>query len=440
MRVRYRTADNLKSNISSNNKLSVIGKIFLAVFFVVLFEGAIRKWISPALTVPLVFLRDCLVLFGVFWALKFNKFITKNIVFKALVGWTVIVVLWGLLQLIINNNSPFIYLIGLRFWLLYLWFGCVSALAMTEHDFNVIKKTLMLVILYTAPLILIQFYSSPSAFINRQVDGDEDKVFRLTADFVRTTGLFSFTLGQTTLLAMVSPFVLSSLVGSGYLFRRKGMVVLIFIALAISTMLSGSRSALLMFFIMFMAMILFEFFFSKKKRNATKVIILILSLAVVVSVPFLFSSAFDATAERVVSANESEVLSDRVVTLFLGEPEIRERASFIGYGLGMGTNLVGFLSNTQFALGEAETGRILMEGGLIGFMFVFFKIAIILVAIKKAFFISRRTGDSLPILLWVTLLVAIFSWSIIGQLTANALGYMFFGLGLASFRYAGFKK
>lgn len=422
-------------------KISTIGKIFLAVFFVVLFEGAIRKWISPALTVPLVLLRDCLALYGIYWAFSRGKVKTTNGIFKFLIWWTVILVSWGLFQLIVNQNSLFIYFIGLRFWLLYLWFACIAAVAMTEYDFRVIIKTIMLVVLCITPLIVLQFYSSPSAFINKQVEDDDEKVFKLTADFVRTTGLFSFTLGQSTLLAIASPFVLSALMGVNYFLKKnKLMPVMIFIALCICTMLSGSRAALAMFVIIFMTMVFVEIFFFKRKRNSSKLVVLIISLAIVVLVPFLFTSALNATTERVVSASESEALDERIAVIFLGEPKIREKLSFIGHGFGMGTNLVGALSKTQFALGEAETGRVLMEGGVIGFVFIFLKFAILLVAIKKSFFIARSTGNTLPILLWISLIFAMLSWSIIGQLTVNALGYMFFGLGITALRFAGARK
>jgi len=421
-------------------KVSIMGKIFLVVFFIVLFEGAIRKWISPSLTNPLVLTRDVLALYGVYWALNRNKLKTGSLIFKILLLWTAVVVLWGLVQLIFNQNPPLIYLIGLRFWLLYLWFACAAAVAMTENDFRIIIKVIMIITLCMTPLIVLQFYSPPGAFINKQIGGDEDKVFLLAANVVRTTGFFSFTAGQSTLLAVVTPFVLSVLMGTTKFFKNKWLPIAVFLALTTCTMLSGSRSALATFIILFAIMIFLETFFAKGKSETKKFLVIALSLAVIMTIPFIFSTALDATTERVVSANESEPFFDRIQSMFFGEPGSQDAITFIGYGLGMGTNFVGILSNTKFALGETEIARTLMEGGIVGFIFVAFKISVVIIAFRKAFYIVRKTGNKLPFLLWVVLIIALFSWSIIGQLTINALGYILFGLGLASFRFSENKK
>jgi len=419
---------------AAKQRVSTIGKLFLAVFFIVLFEGAIRKWVSTSLTNPLVIMRDGLALYGVYWALNRNKIKSSSLIFKTLLIWTTVVVLWGILQLIVNQNSPFLYIIGLRFWLLYLWFGCATAVSITENDFRVIIKTIMLVTLCMMPLIVLQFYSPPGAFINKQLDDDADKVFRLAGDVVRTTGLFSFTAGQSTLLATVTPFVLSALMGSIQPFRYKFFPVVIFIALAVCTMLSGSRSALATFIILFITMVTIEVFFNTEKNSVKKFLILTSSLILIITVPIIFSAALDATTERVVLANESESLSGRLQSIFFGEPTSHEAINFIGHGIGMGTNYAGIISNTQFALGETEAARILLEGGIVGFIFIALKIIIIITALKKSFYIIKKYNNTLPLLLWITLTLSLLSWSIIGQLTINALGYLFLGLGIASIR------
>lgn len=415
-------------------KPSTMGKVFVAIFLMVVFEGSLRKWVSSDLTVPLVLLRDGLAIYGIYWAMSRGKLVDTQAGTQALWLWTAAVVLWGLLQLMVNQSSLVVYVVGLRFWLLYLWFAYAAAVSITEFDFSYITKTMLKVMLLIVPLVILQFYQPPGAFINQQVDGDEDRVFRLTADIVRTTGTFSFTTGHTTFLAVVSPFVLAALTSGTQFFKKKWMPVLIFIGLTIATMLSGSRAALIMFGLLFFIYILISLLYAKGTNKGNQLFLLFGAVLILLIVPYIFSNAVDATRERVTLAGDSEVLSERIMSIFFGEPEIYDRLTFFGLGLGAGSNFVGGLSETEFTLGETEAARTILEGGLLGFAFIGIKLLVIFIGLRKSILIAQSTGNSLPLLLWFTLALALFTWSIIGQLTVNALGYMLLGLGVASLR------
>lgn len=422
------------SAMDSKSVLSFMGKLYVAVFFVVVLEGALRKWVSADLTIPLVLLRDGLSTYGIFWAMRNGKLPINETATQALWLWTACCAVWGLLQVLVNQSSILIYIVGLRFWLLYLWFAYAAAVSLSEIDLVIFIKILLKFILYLTPLIVFQFYSDPGHFINRQVDGDEEKVFRLTADLVRTTGTFSFTAGQTTLLALAGPFVFSALTSSRILlFKRNWMSPLIFIAFASAVMLSGSRAALTTFIFQLIIYMMTEVFLSKSKSKFKIVAILIFGLLVMVILPYIFSVAVDATRERVLDAGDTEDLSERIQSIFFGDVSY-SYFSLIGYGIGAGTNFIGVLSNTDFILGETETSRTIMEGGAIGVGFILIKIAVIAIGLKKSLEIARLKGNTLPLMLWLTIALALFTWSIIGQLTVNALGYMLLGLGITANR------
>jgi hypothetical protein len=292
-------------------------------------------------------------------------------------------------------------------------------------------------IIYLTPLIIIQFYSSPSDFINKQLDDDEAKVFRLTADIVRTTGTFSFTAGQTTLLAMLGSFTLAGLTAKNILFTKKWMPSIIFFTYAILVILSGSRAALTTFGFQFCIYIILAIFFTKKNNRLQTISLLMLSILMLVILPYIFSTAIDATTERIMNANDSEVLSDRIIIIFFGDPELYENFNWIGYGIGAGTNFVGTISNTDFALGETETSRVMLEGGVLGFIFVFVKSLTVLFGLSKSIKVVRLNGNPFPFLIWITIALALFTWSIIGQLTVNALGFLLLGIGVFILRSDG---
>lgn len=417
-------------------RLSRIAKLFVGILLIVVLEGAFRKWISSELTNPLVLLRDAMALYGVLFAVSTGRLKLRQGGGQILLFWTAIFISWGLLQLILNSGSFFIFIIGARFWLLYLWFAYAVAVSITAHDFNFIGKTIVLLMLAMTPLAIMQHLLPPGAFLNKQVDGDESTVFRVSGDIVRTTGTFSFTLGFTTLLALATPFVLASLASVYKLWNRSLIPKIGILALSISTVVSGSRGAIIFFGLLFFVFILYSLVYSKKSQKLTVVLTLVAAIGLLGLLPFFFMRSIDANRERFESAAQSEDISDRIISIFIGEPGSYENLPLIGHGVGVGTNFAGVVATGQrtFLLAETEAARTILEGGLLGIAFICLKLLVIAIGLHKSWSISKSSGNILPFLLWITASLALLSWSIIGQLTVNALGYLLFGLAIASLR------
>jgi len=162
--------------------------------------------------------------------------------------WSVIVVGWALLQAILNEIPVAIVAIGLRFWLLYLWFAVAVAVSITERDFRLIMQTILVIMVCMAPLVVLQYLQPPEAFINKQVsDAEDDLIFTVIFGVVRTTGTFSFTLGFSTFLALVTPFALAYFTAKATGPKDKYWKVLTVGAMLMGTMVSGSRTAFVNF-------------------------------------------------------------------------------------------------------------------------------------------------------------------------------------------------
>ncbi len=421
---------------STKNKLSTIGKLFLAIILIVVFEGALRKWVSSDFTTPLVLLRDGLALYGIHWSFKYGRMQASQFETQTILLWTIIVLFWGFIQLIVNQSSLLVFVVGVRFWLLYLWFAYATAISLNKYDFEYISKTILWLLVLMVPLAIVQFYLPPSAFLNQQVDGDESTVFRVTADIVRTTGTFSFTLGYSIFLAFASPFALAPLTPNVKLWSNHWIPKVMLLALATATMVSGSRGALIMFGLLFTVYILITLIYAKGEKKGGTIFMLISVVLLVAMVPYVLSRAVDATSERFETAAESEDFSARVLTTFIGEPFLYENIPVVGYGVGAGNNFAGVIATGErtFLLAETEAARTILEGGLVGFAFIGLKLLLISFGLRRSIQIVRLSGNSFPLLLWITLAVGLLTWSIIGQLTVNALGYLLLGLGLASLK------
>ena len=121
---------------ASTTTLTRAGRLFISVMLMVILEGALRKWLSSSLTLPLVLARDALAVYTIFYALSRGHLHRQKDVTIFLLAWSCCVVMWGMLQLILGESNPKVLLIGLRFWLLYIWFACAVTASMSEPSSN----------------------------------------------------------------------------------------------------------------------------------------------------------------------------------------------------------------------------------------------------------------------------------------------------------------
>ena len=178
-----------------STRLSTTGRLFIAVMLVVIFEGAIRKWGAESSTLPLILLRDLLAAYTIVRALTRGHFRRQPQLTALMLAWSCCVIAWGLLQLTLGESSFAVLLIGLRFWLLYFWFGLAAAAGMSERDYVASLRVLLGALVLMAPLAVLQHYSPPGSFVNKSLDTNEEDIFIVIAGIVRTTGTFSFTSG-----------------------------------------------------------------------------------------------------------------------------------------------------------------------------------------------------------------------------------------------------
>ncbi len=423
--------------------LTRAGKIFISVMLLVILEGAMRKWVSTASTLPLVLLRDLLAVFLIFHAWRFGHFRRQKAVALTMLAWSCAVLAWGLLQLVIGESSPVLLLIGLRFWLLYTWFAVAAAASMTESDFRVSVLVAVWTMLLMAPLAVLQHFSPVGARINAQTEGgDEEGVFVAVSGVVRTTGTFTFTAGFTYFMGMMAPLALGMLSASKRMPRQYLFSIAVFIAFAVGTMVSGSRTAVVNAGAMFGLYLVGRLAFSKMRDKPAAAAAVVVAVLLVGVFGLFFREAIDVTQSRFAQAADSEDFLSRVMTMFFGESDTFAQVDWIGRGIGLGSNLATFVrfgQSTFFPLAESEGSRILLEGGLLGVAYIILKVGVIGIGLVRSLWISRTSNSPFPSLLWASVLVAGITWSAIGQLTANGMLGVVFAFALLIFRFPHFE-
>ena len=405
--------------------LSRGGKLFISVMLVIILEGAMRKWVATASSLPLVLLRDVLALLLIFNAWRFGYFRRQKAIVTTMALWSCAVLGWGLLQLTAGESSPVLLVIGLRFWLLYTWFAVAAAASMTESDFRIAILVAVWTMVLMAPLAVLQHFSPVGARINAQTEGgDEEGVFVAVTGVVRTTGTFTFTAGFGYFMGLMAPLVLGMLSATKFVPRQYLVSIVVFMAFAVGTMVSGSRTAVVNAGAMFGLYLVGRLVFSKLRDKPAAAAAAVMAVLLVGVFALFFREAIDVTQTRFAQASEAENFTERVTSIFVGDTNNFSQMDWLGRGIGMGSNLATFVQfgNTNFfPLAESEGSRILLEGGLLGVAYIILKLAVIGIGLVRSLWISKLSHSTFPALLWAGVLVAGIAWSSLAQLTANGM-------------------
>lgn len=358
--------------LSQNTKRPVTTLIWLKrgvwlYFYLLLFEGALRKWILPGFSDALLVVRDPLALLLLFFAwkanlLKINAYIIAMSAISLLAVITTfltghqnfIVTIYGARILLIQ--FPFIFLIGSVF---------------NRKDVLQLGRHLLWIAIPMTILVALQFYSPQSAWVNRGVGGDlEGAGFSGAMGYFRPPGTFSFTNGNTFFYQLLACYVLIYWLSEKYINRI--VLVAATLCLVIAIPLSISRTLLfsvIISLIFYLTALYFKPNFLKK---------LTLFLASIVLVGFIVlnlkfvGTATEAFTSRFESASESEgglegTLVDRYLGGFLSATSGSDTIPFFGYGMGMGTNAGSQLltGDRMFLIAEEEWARTIGEMGLV---------------------------------------------------------------------------
>lgn len=391
-------------------------------FLLLLFEGALRKWVLPGLATPLLLVRDpiALALLYVTWK---NGLLPRNIY----LSWTVIIGIIGIFTAVfLGHGNIYVALYGARILLLHVPLIFVIGSVFDQRDVIQLGKATLWIALPMVIIIGLQFYSPQSAWINRGIGGDtEGAGFSGAMGFFRPPGTFSFTNGNALFFSFLSPFVFYFWLEKDNI--NKLLLIAASVALLFSIPLSISRTLL------FFVVIAFAFAVvagSRKSEYFGKIILVVvgsIALLAILLQTESFGVAIEAFSSRYDSANETEgglegVFLDRFLGGLLGALSSSVELPFFGYGLGMGTNVGSMLltGNMDFLISEGEWGRVIGElGQLLGIFIVILRIGLT-VKLTAASYQELTHGNLLP---WMLMSFGFLNLSQGGWAQPTSLGF-----------------
>lgn len=410
---------------TSENKIL---NLYTFLFYLIIFEGAIRKWLLPNFNIEIIIFRDFLVIYIIHLGIKNKLFKTENNIERFCLLWTSLVFIWSLLQFVFNDISYQIILIGLRNWILYIWVAILFYRIVKNIDTIEIFLFRILITLIPISLIVIFQYNLPvDHFLNTYLgleDSFDKKYFVVSDNIVRATGTFAFSYSFVQFLMFLTPVIYLLLIDKFY--SNKLKYIFIF-GYTLCVLLSGARGIYI-----FISVYLFINFFILFKKKTAKIILSIFFIFII----FLFLNIFFLEIlipiyDRFETAAVNENLMDRIIYTLVGNTVNWQNFNILGYGIGYGSNPAKIYTLKPFILGEFETDRILFEGGVVGILFILIKIFLSFFLVKRSVYIFNQFNYFLPILFNIYYSINILTSNILSQITAHGLSFLGLGIALA---------
>lgn len=398
-------------------------KLLWLYLWLLIFEGALRKWILPEFQQPLILVRDPITIYLVCVGLQ-RGWLRPGFAKTMMVVSTISFVL----TLTVGHQNLIVALFGWRIYFFHFPMIFVMAKVLTRDDLMKMARFILYISIPMTVLVVMQFYSPQSAWVNLGVGADtEGAGFGGALGYFRPPGTFSFTSGYVGFQAIVGCLLLCYITMNGTFNKKDKLPKWIIIVMAgcylvsIPTSISRThffQSAVFMLFLFIAAMR------SNRLKSKYMKFLLVGAIAVLfIMATGLVDTQLDAFNARFESANEAEggaegVLGDRYAGSFL-RGLFNFDLPIFGYGIGIGTNFgARFLGGNMYSFGfngEEEWSRVTGECGLIlGWIILLVRLFFSLDIWKKAYRLLIKRMDLLPWMLSAGVLLRVVNgqWAI----------------------------
>lgn len=430
-----------------------IENLVIALFWLLLLEGVLRKWVAPQFAQYLFFIRDPVVLLLYWQAWRANAFRDSGLLLQVGLVFAFAAVFLAFVQSIAFGNPRMfaVAVYGWRQYFLYLPLPFAMAATLNQDSLYRFARHVFVAVLLVAPLVVIQSVSPPSAVINRGIAEDEAlqfQSFAFTGGGIRPSGPFTSTVGVKELIPATFALLLAVWL-MPRTERKIGSTLLLLAAGATATCLavSGSRAAFLHLFIVALAAFLVGMVsrLPSVRLRAIGMPVALLTAGAVLY-PLVFPDALAAMLQRVAEANAAETrvsslgIFGRAFADAFGFAGYLQNTPLAGFGLGMGGNGRAYLGTQDAALlarvyAESDWSRHIVDlGVVVGLLFIVFRIAFTGSVFLQSLRASRLSGNPFPLMLFGYVGIGLFYGQLTGHGTVGGFLWLFLGLCMASCR------
>lgn len=382
-------------------------------FYLLIFEGALRKWILPEYSNVLLLVRDPL-LFIIYLRAIFLQVFPRNLWMDTLLAMAGLFGLLGWVQLasgtplwsigVAGTLKASVVIFGWRTYFLHLPLIFLMPVVLTFDDMKLFTRTMVVLGIPMTLLVVAQYLAPSDAWINSAAKGGEQLAY--VGEKIRAPGTFSFNTGPACFYALLAACGGAVLLGSIPVQRWMGWVAIV--CSVIYAPIGGGRLNIGMVAIVLLAGV----FLSLIRMGIGQLKIIVVTAVVIVAVTYtpIFRDGLDSMMTRLDSAASYE--NEEYEYGFMGRmmsgfavpyTYLRDQEPlFVGKGIGLGTVGGAKLQTGDpgFLLGESEWDRTLHETGWAwGMLYLIWRVGLTLWLLVMSFRANRR-GNVFPILLW----------------------------------------
>jgi len=424
----------------------------VTVFYLLLiFEGALRKWLLTSYGQPLFFIRDPVVL-AIYWLALRHGFLPRT---RVLLWVGLAFGFVGLLTIAVQalgvaatiDKWPLLAAYGWRNYFLYIPLPFVIAETLRQADLQRIARITFLLALPIAVLVVLQFRAPLDATINVGFAASSAQQFHgLAVDMnhTRPMGTFTSDVGQKEFIVTGMAMLLALWIAApAHRYLKLWQMAVVTCALLTCLALSGSRGAMLACGVVAAAAVGSAAVVRQGGVPARALVVpVVLILLAVVLYPIVFPEGYSTFMNRWAQAHEAEaqvfgggVFGRAFYSLydFLG---FLSDAPLTGYGLGLAGNAsltLGVTIPGFSGWAESDWARHVVDlGPVLGIAFIVYRIALVVWLGRVCIVGARSSGNQLPLLLFASCAVELLYGEITGHGTVNGYTWLFTGLAAVS--------
>lgn len=402
-----------------------------------IFEGAIRKWVFPGAQDLIYFAKDVLLLGAYVGYFRERPRLRHRMPSTpALYGILLMSALIGLLQ-IFNPNLPnlLVGVFGFKAYFFYtpLLFVLPAAFADDAELYRFLRRYALIAI-PVGVLATAQFFSPASSALNTYARSTQETAYVATfgsSTHVRVTATFPFITGYTAYLLATVILTLTLLGVNGWRFRGNYLLFLALAMTVLGMLMSGSRGPVLTLILLLPLYWWLGVIRERGGGAAFGRLLVALSLVAGVVV-FLGEDALGAFLGRASSASD---VRSRVTSPLLSPYLLVPDVGLLGFGIGathqtaaaLAPNLPPY-SWMRGLIVEVESGRILLELGPLGFLLIYFlRIYLVIFALRQVMRLKLRFHRAMATASFLCFVTAL-PGGVIFDVTSDVYYWFFAGL------------
>ena len=375
-------------------RLTLLKKLFWLYFLLLIFEGALRKWVAPQLSAPLLVIRDPVSILIIWEAYRTRKWPTR----WSLLITVLAMVFLGLFSLqTALGDSPFLVgLYGLRSYLLPFPVIFIMGENLDDEDLLNLGRCTLWLLLPICLLAVGQYLAPADSFLNRGAYTGAKQIGYI-GEGVRASGTFSLAIGLVQFATLAGIFIFYGMVRENL--AKKWLIWASTFALIVTVPTTGQRTLVVQLAAVLVCIAISAMMGISQFTKVIRVVIPVVILFGLASFLPVFKDAMQSMGDRFTmgaaaeGGTEQSSFYDRTITPATSAIEAAiDTPNKLGVGLGRGAMAVEvFMTGyTQFVTGEYEFSRELMEmGPFVGGAFALFKLFLAILIFVQAFACAR---------------------------------------------------